>query len=134
MSIDQTVYLETEIRKLIREDNGAEVSFDYQPSAGKEVTLRVHTINPATKETFLLTTVYGEGHENALKALLNHVKIHKTENRSYTVKWRRKADTDVMWHTSYFYCKGLCELVERFYEGKDKDMYEVYEIKLNPVA
>ena len=35
-------------------------------------------------------------------------------------------------HKSYFYCKDIYELLDKFFYDKKKENYVIYEIKLNP--
>lgn len=147
MNFENIIQLETMISDEIKKDNGATLNFNYETTPDG-VTVRVFTMNPKTKEFFLLSSATGPHQEVALNTVLNYVKNHKREMNSYTVKWRKKNSIDLMKEKnqeqivedspstilSHFSCKNVIEVVEKFFEGKDSSMYIVYEIKLNPIA
>lgn len=133
MNLETIVDLESKIALEIRKDNGSTVSFNYDYVPFSPITtVKAFTVNPVTRELFLLHSVTSQTQQDALESILTYVKTHKDEMNSFTVKWSRK--TDGISYTSFFYCKDVMELVSKFYDGKDPYLYIIYEIKLNPIA
>lgn len=131
--LETTIDLESQISTEIRKDNGSTVTFNYNYTPFKTITsVKVFTVNPVTKEFFLLHSATAETQQQALEAILNYVKTHKNDMSSYTVRWSRK--TDGVSYVSHFCSKDIIELIAKFFDGKDPYLYTIYEIKLNPVA
>jgi hypothetical protein len=121
--------LEQKIIEEIREDNGASVSFNYsETQTGK--TVQVFTFNPTSKEHFLMHSANATTAEEALQDILRYVKTHKKNYSSFSVTWSRKGDNRTS--LSYFYCNDISEVLEKFYAGKDKSMYVIYSVIMNP--
>lgn len=142
MTLTRTIELEAEISATIHKDNNCTVTFDY--SIGEGITDRAskvsaYTFNPLTEEFFLLYTVFGKDKIRCLESLLVYVQTHTKEMSSYTVSWSRKVLGSVgsmrsKVNVSYFYGKNVKDVIDKFFAGKDPDMYYVWEIKLNPSA
>lgn len=128
--LNEIARLESQIVSEIKQDNGASISFMYDGKNGEN--LRVFTFNNVSKEFFLLTSVASNSSEESLKQVLQFLKTHKTDYDSYTVKWKRKGNDIV--NTSYFYCENVPELIEKFFAGKDREMYIIFEIKMNAIS
>jgi ATP-dependent RNA circularization protein (DNA/RNA ligase family) len=122
------IELEDRIANAIQKDNGRTIHFEY--TDGKSVT--TWTYNHQNKETFLLTKQQGENYIECLQKILDFVQSNEKVYNSYTVIWSRKGRTEKV--TSYFRCLDVVEVTNKFFEGKDKNLYHVYEIKMNPIS
>ena len=129
--LDVVFKLESEISEEIRKDNGCTVNFNYHAKPGG-CTVKVFTYNPKTKEFFLLMSTTAMTSAQALESILQYVQTHKNEMNSYTVTWTHKNKMEQ--NTSYFYCKDALEVLEKFFDGKDRQMYSISELKLNPIS
>ena len=126
--------LEAEILEEVRKTNPRHtVHFDYSNTERVKVT----TFNPLLSESFMLASVkVEESTEKALREVLNYVKTHREEYNSFTVIWAKKLKEagDPKPAPSVFYCNSIRQVLDKFYDGKDEDMYIIYEIKMNPIA
>lgn len=120
------IELEDEIATIIQKDNGRTIHFEY--IGGNMV--EAYTYNHNNKETFLLTKKVGQDYVDCLQKILDYVKQNQKTYDSYTVIWARKGRGERT--TSYFYCRDIVEVIDKFFEGKDKNLYHVYEIRMNP--
>jgi len=146
--------LESVISDIIKRDNACHTKFDYingnrynalghQDSGFTE--LKITTYNPKKDETFLLFSIkhgYASGpiptndirnEEDALRVALDWIRSHSEEEYSHTIVWTKKGAASKSF-VSYFYAKNAFDALLKFYDGKDKNEYVVYEIKLNPIA
>jgi hypothetical protein len=143
------IELEDKISELVFSDNGRKLRFDYksidyevsidnlesaQPQYRKVNRKQVlaYTYNLQNDETFVLRTSVGDTYESALADILSYVRTHKREMNSYTVVWTKRGLREKQ--ESYFYCNDVIEVVNKFFEGKDKLEYIIYSIKLNPIS
>jgi len=64
---------------------------------------------------------------------VNSDKPNEEIGNSYTVEWCKHGEPT---HKSFFYGKTIEEVMGKFYFGKEeiKDLFTVYDVKLNPVA
>lgn len=122
------IELEDRIANIIQKDNGRTIHFEYND--GDCIT--TWTYNHKNKETFLLTKQKGKNYIECLHKILNFVETNEKVYNSYTVIWSRKGRTERV--TSYFRCTDVVEVTNKFFEGKDKNLYHVYEIKMNPIS
>lgn len=150
MEIDNKIIeLEDKISRIVYEDNKRTVHFDYKtlqyeisvnriesgqpqfsPVDKKQVI--AYTYNPNNSETFILKISTAETYELALKDILKYVEDHKKTMNSFTVIWSKKGSTSTQ--KSYFYCEDAMEAMTKFFTGKLKSEYIIYELKLNPIA
>ena len=132
-SLEQQLLLEHEISKLIGSDNGATVHFTYNNKYTPimEATVSVVTINPKTKEAFLLKQEICDNEMQCLEKILTYVKSQKGLN-SFTVKWMKKGEAKE--NVSYFYCHDIVDAVSNFFHNKNSADYTITEIKLNPIS
>ena len=112
-------------------DNNVKLTFNYSTTMINRTIVKVFTRNPVSKEFFLLSSAVSINTVSALEILLEYAQTHKSDMSSFTVVWVRRGGTQT---TSYFYCKNVVELIEKFFDGKDPSLYIIYEIKLNPIA
>jgi hypothetical protein len=126
--------LEAEILDEVRKTNPKHtVQFTYSDPYDVKVT----TFNPLLGEFFTLATVSSElSKEDALQQVLNYIKTHREEYNSFTVIWAKKivGSDDTKPAPSVFYCNSIRQVLDKFFDGKDEDMYIIYEIKMNPIS
>jgi len=129
----QVGLLEAEILEEVRKTNPKHtVSFLYEPNK-----VKVSTFNPLREEFFTLISVKSESSvEDALKKALIYIKTHRVEYNSFTVVWAKKQNQahQTKPEPSIFYCNSIRHVLDKFYDGKDEDMYIIYEIKMNPIS
>ena len=147
---NKIIELEDRISRIVYEDNKRTVHFDYK-TLEYEVTIDriesgqpqfrpvnkkqvfAYTYNPDNGETFILKISTSDTFESALKDILRYVENHKKSMNSFTVLWGKKGGTTKI-EKSYFYCEDAMEAMTKFFTGKDKSEYIIYEVKLNPIA
>jgi hypothetical protein len=125
---NKIIKLEDKIATLILLDNQRSVHFEYE----NNLMVSAYTYNSTTRETFLLKKEVGLSYIDCLEKILEYVKSSQTSYNSYTVIWNRKGRSER--NVSYFSCRDILEVVDKFFEGKDKNLYLVYEIKMNPIS
>lgn len=128
---NKILQLEHDISSFISKDNGATVHFEYSKDSFASETASAYTVNPETKEVFLLKTVRTNSKELALEEILEYVKNQKSMN-SFTVIWKKIPSEKT--ETSYFYCHDVTDVIKKFFAKKNLADYIVYEIKLNPIS
>jgi hypothetical protein len=121
------IQLEDEISKLVYSDNGRTVHFEYCGSGNQ---VNAYTYNKTNRETFLLKKAIGSSYQECLEKILIYIKENEKSYDSYTVIWSRKGRNER--NMSYFYCTDVIDVINKFFDGKDKKLYIVYEIKMNP--
>jgi hypothetical protein len=126
--------LENKISEFIKLDNKCTVHFDYKKahSSLDKVELTVTTFNPAHDEKFVLMKTTEVGTLKCLEKVLSYLEHHKKYQSSYTVLWSEKTKFQI--NTSYFYAYDMQEVLDRFYESKDRHAFIIYEMKLNPIS
>ena len=127
--------LEDKISELVKSDSKCTVHFDYKKAQGTsldKLDLTVTTRNPLHDETFVLMKVTEVGILKCLEKVVSYLEHHKRFQSSYTVLWSEKAK--FMLNTSYFYAYDMQEVLNRFFEGKDRHAFIIYEMKLNPIS
>lgn len=133
--------LENEIATIIKNDNGCETRFEYESVSNitnngstvvYEEEVRAMTLNPKTNESFLMFKATGITQEKALENILDYVKNHRVTYYSHTILWSNKRDNKM--NTSYFYAKDAFEALTKFYHGKNREDYNVFEVKMNPIS
>lgn len=135
--------LENEIANIIKNDNGCETRFEYESVTNiknhnfntttlYEEEVRAMTFNPKTNESFLMFKATGVSEIKALENILDYVKNHRVTYYSHTILWSNKRDN--MMNTSYFYAKDAFEALSKFYHGKNREDYNVFEVKMNPLS
>lgn len=126
--------LEAEILEEVRKTNPKHtVQFSYSEPYDVKVT----TFNPLLAEFFTLATMGSTlSKEDALQKVLVYIKTHREEYNSFTVTWAKKivGSNDTKPAPSVFYCNSIRQVLDKFFDGKDEEMYIIYEIKMNPIA
>lgn len=147
MEFEKIMKLEALISAEVKKDNINALNFNYQNgtadplsdgsgitwSDNVKVKVSVFTFNGKTGEFFLLMSAVTIDAISALEQILAYVTTHKDTMSPYTVSWSRKSDGTSIYE-SYFYCKNIKTAIEKFYTGKDENMYTIYSIKLNPIS
>lgn len=127
--------LEDRISKVVFNDNKRSVRFDYKSLdqvSKKEVFAYTH--NTDNGETFILKVVTCDTFESGLMEILKYVENHKKTMSSFTVNWSKKGEGVYKPEVSYFYCEDMVEVMSKFFNGKDRSDYIIYEVKLNPIS
>jgi hypothetical protein len=138
--MNERLILEDKITKFLQND-GKTVHFDCFKNLVSndfdnsmtltEFCVRVITFNVKTNEKFLLKEVHSYlSYENALEEIYSYISNNDIGN-SYTVEWSKKSENK---NISYFYCKNVLELAEKFFYDKNVDAYIIHSIKLNPIS
>lgn len=125
--------LEHQISELIRNGrSGCHASFRYSHQ-GPKVRTKLVTWNPKHRSTFLVHETEARSRIDALNELLLYVKDKiRDQEKPYTVKWHLKNTMDMKLVTSHFYAQDIYNLLDKFYYDKNREDYEIIEIKLNP--
>lgn len=125
--------LEHQISELIRNGrSGCHASFRYSHQ-GPKVRTKLVTWNPKHRSTFLVHETEARSRIDALRELLMYVKDKiRDQEKPFTVKWYLKNTSDCKLVTSHFYAQDIYNLLDKFYYDKNRDDYEIVEIKLNP--
>ena len=77
---NKILQLEHDISSFISKDNDATVHFEYSKDSFASETASAYTVNPETKEVFLLKTVRTNSKELALEEILEYVIKSKYES------------------------------------------------------
>lgn len=137
---EKVLQLESEISSFINLDNknNCTIHFEYDKDVEGKGSFNnpvyiaeAYTVNPNSKETFLLKRETAASKEKALKKILDYVK-DKSGQSTFTVFWRKNGENHN--NTSYFTGYDVLDVSEKFYHGKSRTQYTVYEIKMNPIA
>lgn len=131
--------LERKISETIKQDNNRSVHFEYNKSLVNEhgmilkpFKVSAWTFNNINNESFLLKCEEGESYADCLFKILDWLENVPKSKDYFTVRWK-KIGVDGL-NVSYFQCKDVIELVEKFYEGKNINEYQIFEIKMNPIS
>lgn len=129
--MEKILELEDKINSIVFKDNGRICHFSYNRE-GDKFLVSAMTYNSNNRESFLLKKMKGNSYEECLSLILDYIIKSRKTMKSYTVNWFRKGKFEN--NISYFYCNDIIEVLEKFYEGKDKLLYEILEIKMNPIS
>jgi hypothetical protein len=131
--------LESKISEKIKSDNGRTVHFEYIKEQVDRNGILISpckvstwTFDSIITESFLLKSMEGEKYEDCLEKILEYVESIPNSKHSYTVTWRKTGLVGL--NTSYFYCKDVVEVVEKFFEGKEINEYKIFKIELMPIS
>lgn len=125
--------LEHQISEMIRNGrSGCHASFRYSHQ-GSKVRTKLVTWNPKHRSTFLVHEVEARSKVECLNQLKLYVKDKiREKEKPYTVRWYLKDSSNPSLVVSHFYAQDLYTLLDKFYYDKNKEDYEIVEIKLNP--
>lgn len=110
---------------------GTNLIFEYDEVDG-EIKLDVITVNAKHRQSFLFHSVMAHDKLDALKRMLEYVKVYKEKYSSYTIQWCLKDDNEL--HTSYFRAKNIIAALEKLYYGRDANSLIVFSVVLNPIS
>jgi hypothetical protein len=126
-----------EIAKLQKEIEGylslgnTDIIFDYADANGL-VRLNVITVNPRHNQSFLFH--YTEGHDklDALREMVNYVKVDREKYSSYTIQWTIRGGNELQ--TSYFRAKDIQEAIDKLHFSRDPNGIQIFSVVLNPIS
>lgn len=111
---------------------GNSLIFEYHSGDQNTVKLDLITVNPRHNQSFLFHSEKGYDKVDALKKMLEYVKIYKEKESSYTIQWRTRGDKELQ--TSYFRAKNIYDVLDKLYYGRDMNTITVFSVVLNPVS
>jgi len=133
MTIDKNIEiasLQSEITKYIGLGPSS-VVFNFDED-GRNIMLRLITVNPRHNQSFLFHSTTGTNQVDALKAMLEYVKNYKDAESSYTIQWSLKGDNQLI--TSYFRAKNVLGALDKLYYDRDPNGITVFSVMLNPIS
>lgn len=107
------------------------IVFDYE-EVDQLTELRVITVNPRHRQSFLFHITAGRDKVEALKEMVDYVKSYKEKESSYTIQWRIKGEDHL--NTSYFSAKNVLGALDKLYHGRDANSITVFSVILNPIS
>ena len=128
--------LQSKIAEIIHKDNECIVTFEWHYSKSGEVAgsmqndLRIYTMNPKHKRTFLLYSQRGfNTQEQMLETAVKRIEgMREGKFNSYTVTWNDEEKNKL--NNSYFYARDMGEVLKRL-QLQDSNI-NIHQIKLNP--
>ena len=96
------------------------------------IILDLITINPKHDQSFLFHTTKAVDKIEALKKMMDYLKVHYKNEETYTIQWIKIGEDQL--HTSYFRAKNIYEILDKFYYERDLNSYRIYNIGLNPIS
>jgi hypothetical protein len=133
MTVDKNIEianLQSEIGKYIGLGQNSLI-FNFEEHS-RHVVLRLITVNPRHNQSFLFHTTDGANKVEALKHLLDYVKVYKEEDSSYTIQWTLKGENIL--HTSYFRAKNILGALDKLYYDRDPNSITVFSVMMNPIS
>ena len=134
---------ESAIQEIIKKDSDCTCHFNYLVSNSqfniKKIKLELVTFNTNHKTQFLLHTIEAENKIKAANMMYKHV--YQLKNNltlinspfsSYTVEWFNKSENKM--NKSSFYGHTIEEILQKFYYGKSRNNFIIYNIRLNPIS
>jgi hypothetical protein len=122
--------LQSEIDNYIGMGQGSLVfNFD---EVGRQVVLRLITVNPRHNQSFLFHVTEGPSKTDALKAMLEYVRNYKEAESSFTIQWTLKGENTL--HTSYFRAKNILGALDKLYYDRDPNSITVFSVIMNPIS
>jgi len=108
------------------------IVFDFDELNQNQVELRVITVNPRHRQSFLFHTTTGRNKVEALQDVVDYLKNYKSKESTYTIQWRIKGE-DVL-NTSYFSAKNVLGALDKLYFDRDPNSITVFSVILNPMT
>ncbi|MDZ4824787.1 MAG: hypothetical protein SH856_15120 [Flavobacteriales bacterium] len=133
MTLDKNIEianLQSEIGKYIGLGHSSLI-FNFDED-GRNIMLRLITVNPRHNQSFLFHTTDGLNKVEALKEMLAYVKEYKDAESSYTIQWSLKGENIL--HTSYFRAKNVMGALDKLYFDRDPNSLTVFSVNLNPIS
>lgn len=107
------------------------IIFDYDEVNG-QIELRVITVNPRHRQSFLFHQTEGRDKTEALREMLEYVKSYKEKESTYTIQWRIKGEEHL--NTSYFSAKNVLGALDKLFYDRDPNSITIFSIILNPIT
>ncbi len=108
------------------------IVFDFDEISQNHVELRVITVNPRHRQSFLFHTTTGRDKVEALQDMVDYLKNYKDKESTFTIQWRIKGE-DVL-NTSYFSAKNILGALDKLYFDRDPNSITVFSVILNPIT
>lgn len=96
------------------------------------IRLDLITINPKHDQSFLFNTTKAVDKIEALKKMMDYVKVHYKTEETYTIQWVKIGEDSL--HTSYFRAKNIYDVLDKFFFERDLNSYRIYSVALNPIS
>lgn len=96
------------------------------------IRLDLITINPKHDQSFLFNTTKAVDKIEALKKMMDYIKVHYKTEETYTIQWIKVGEDTL--HTSYFRAKNIYDVLDKFYYERDLNSYRIYSVALNPIS
>lgn len=122
--------LQGEIENYIGLGPGSMV-FDFE-EVDRQIELRVITVNPRHRQSFLFHITEGRDKVEALEKMVDYVKNYKEKESSYTIQWRIRGEDHL--NTSYFSAKNVIGALDKLFYGRDPNSITVFSVILNPMS
>jgi hypothetical protein len=140
--------LENYIYNFIKNDNGRTTHFEYVDNNlsywgdfiynylfsqnNKEYIVKIITYNIEEKIPFLLVEKKGISFLDALIKIKKYLdkNINQKKEKVYTVQWWK--NTDCTTRYSFFSGNSITEIEDKFFYGKERQLYTIYNIRLSP--
>lgn len=133
MTLDKNIEianLQSEIGKYIGMGSNSLI-FNFEEN-GRQIVLRLITVNPRHNQSFLFHTTEGLTKTEALRDMLEYVKNYKDAESSFTIQWSIKGEN--LLQTSYFRAKNVLGALDKLYYERDPNSITVFSVMLNPIS
>jgi len=131
--------IEHDIITRVMYDNKATCHFDYRCQSNNKVILALTTYNPGHGQVFNLLIT--DPHDSDIKCLdqarifLDQIRSGKNGYFSYRINWiEKKGANSGIQRTSYFYGSDINEVIDKFFEGKEREDFHIQRIEENPIS
>jgi hypothetical protein len=108
------------------------IIFDFDELNQNQMELRVITVNPRHRQSFLFHSVIARDKVEALEQMVDYLKNYKSKESTFTIQWRIKGE-DVL-NTSYFSAKNVLAALDKLYFDRDPNSITVFSVILNPLT
>lgn len=134
MDITQ-IELEEKIRRIVAEDNGRVVIFEYLETTPDILPiytrLIVSTLNQSTKE---VSVMWDKGDKltkaECLQCVVNYLELIRPHEDNYIVNWSKKGSGDMQ--ISYYGGNDMQEVLDKFFATRKKEEYVIHSITIAP--
>lgn len=133
MTLDKNIEianLQSEIGKYIGMGSNSLI-FNFEEN-GRQIVLRLITVNPRHNQSFLFHTTESPTKTEALRDMLEYVKNYKDAESSFTIQWSIKGEN--LLQTSYFRAKNVLGALDKLYYERDPNSITVFSVMLNPIS
>lgn len=126
------IQLESQISKYFSNDNSTTAHFHFEKTEDDKLELSLYTYNEKRNTSFLFKKVKGLNKIVAISKVLKYIQEVMPEENNYTVKWYFKDDGKMQ--KSYFRGVDPEDVIEKFYDNKNRDNIVIDEVKLSPLS